>query len=407
MRRSDPVLRAVEFNLVAALASIAFLGGAYALTIRSGWILVLMALIAGVAVTLVGARSHARAGRRSRAIWLTVGANLVAAPVVVAIVPDVLAPLVLVALLQVVLAIDVLSERQFAAAVGAAFVSLLLTAIAGRTQGARSLRNDVSMTIVDVVVVAAVPAVAALVTVLIWQHRRRLADQAAELRRSRSRLATVADRERRRLERDLHDGAQQQLVAAAVQVPTIRALIGMGRAPEADELLDRVEQRLRGAIDDLRRLARGLYPPVLATRGLADALGEVVTTVANPTVVRLGTVPRLPPEVETAIYYCCLEALQNATKHAPASTITVELAGDVTAIRFRVADDGPGFDPTSTADGTGLLNMADRIDAAGGELTVAAWPGAGTVVAGSVPVVGIGAGPRGGDGREELALPSN
>jgi signal transduction histidine kinase len=406
MRRSDPVLRAVEFNLVAALASIAFLGGAYALTVRSGWILVLMALIAAVALTLVGARSHALAGRRSRAIWLTVGANLVAAPVVVAIVPDMLAPLVLVALLQVVLAIDVLSERQFAAAVGAAFVALLLTAMAGRTLGARSLRNDVSMTIVDLVVVGAVPAVAALVTVLIWQHRRRLADQAAELRRSRSRLATVADRERRRLERDLHDGAQQQLVAAAVQMPTIRALIGMGRTPEADELLDRVEQRLRGAIDDLRRLARGLYPPVLATRGLADALGEVVTTVANPTVVQLGVVPRLPPEIETAVYYCCLEALQNATKHAPASTITIELASDDTTVTFSVADDGPGFDPTARGDGAGLLNMADRIDAAGGELTVTAWAGTGTVVAGSVPIVGTGAGSPRGDGREALAVPT-
>jgi signal transduction histidine kinase len=406
MRRSDPVLRAVELNLVAALASIAFLGVAYALTLRSVWVLVLMALIAAVAVTLLGARSHALAGRRSTAIWLSVGANLVAAPVVVAIVPDVLAPLVLVALLQVVVAIDALSERQFATAVGAAFVALLLTAIAGRTQGARSLLNDVSMTIVDVVVVGAVPAVAALVAVLIGQHRRRLVDQAAELRRSRSRLATVADRERRRLERDLHDGAQQQLVAAAVQVPTIRALIGMGRTPEADELLGRVEQRLHGAIDDLRRLARGLYPPVLATRGLADAIGEIVTTVANPTVLRLGPVPRLPPEIETAVYYCCLEALQNATKHAPASTITVELAGDGTAVTFGVADDGPGFDPNSTGEGAGLLNMADRIHAAGGELTITARPGAGTAVAGFVPVFGIGAGPRGGEGHEELVVPA-
>jgi signal transduction histidine kinase len=386
MRRTDPVLRAVEINLVAALVSIAFLLAVHVVTVRSRWMLVLVALTACVALTLVVARRDALAERRSRAIGLTVAANLVPAPVIVAIVPDVLAPLILVVLLQVVLAIDVLSERQYVAVVVAASVSLLLTAIAGRTSGARSLVGDVSTTIIDVVVVAAVPAVAAMVIALVWQHRRRLARQASDLRRSRRRMATVADAERRRLERDLHDGAQQQLVAATVQVPTIRALVGMGRTAEADQLLVRVEQRLRDALDDTRRLARGLYPPVLVTRGVGDALREVVATVPNTTVVRLELVPPLPPEAATAVYYCCREALQNATKHAPASTVTVELTCDGAAVRFRVADDGPGFDPSSVGDGSGLLNMADRIDAAGGTLVVSARPGAGTVVVGTVPL---------------------
>jgi signal transduction histidine kinase len=273
--------------------------------------------------------------------------------------------------------------------IAASFVTLLATAALGRTDGARDLIDEVPGLMLDVVVVIAVPAVGALVALLVWQHRTRLADQSWELRLSRSRLTTAADRERRRLERDLHDGAQQQLVAATVQLPTIKSLIQQGRIDEAVQAVDRVELRVRGAIDDLRRLARGLYPPVLASRGLADALDEVAATLSNPVVAKLGPVPRLAPEVETAVYFCCLEALQNAGKHAgPDTTVTIELArrGDVVA--FAVADDGPGFDPgaaPAATGGSGLVNMMDRISAAGGTLAIRAAPGAGTVVAGTVP----------------------
>jgi signal transduction histidine kinase len=384
----DPLLRFIQLNLLASVASVGLLVGIWLGVVRSGWLLLLVAAIAWVAAVLAYARTQVRAGRRARAVVCTAGASLVVTPVVVAIVPEMLAPLALVVLLQVVLATDFVSERQFARVIGASFVTLLVTAALGRTEGARDLVDEVPDLMVDVVVVIAVPAVGALVALLVWQHRTRLADQTWELRLSRSRLTTAADRERRRLERDLHDGAQQQLVAATVQLPAIKSLVQQGRVDEAGQAVDRVEQRLRGAIDDLRRLARGLYPPVLASRGLADALDEVAATLANPVVTKLGPVPRLAPEVETAVYFCCLEALQNASKHAgPDTTLTIELARRGDAVAFAVADDGPGFDPRAVAAraGAGLVNMVDRISAAGGTLSIQAGPGAGTVVAGSVP----------------------
>ena len=382
----DPLLRFIRTNLVADIASIGLLVGVYFGSVRSGWVLVLMGAVSVVALTLVVAHHEARAGRRARAVGLTAAASLVISPFVVVIVPDVLAPLALVGLLQLVLATEFLSERQFALVVAGSLVTLTATAIAGRTDGVRALLDRAPATVLDVVVVVAVPVVAALVALLVWQHRARLADQADELRRSRARLTTAADRERRRLERDLHDGAQQQLIAATVQLPTVRTLIQAGRVEEAADLLERVEQRVRGAVDDLRQLARGLYPPVLASRGLSEALREASGLLANPAVVRLAPVPRLAPEVEAAVYFCCLEALQNAAKHAgPASTISVDLAHRGSAVVFCVADDGPGFDARTSGGGSGLENMADRIQAAGGTLAVTTAPGRGTSVVGQVP----------------------
>jgi signal transduction histidine kinase len=382
----DPLLRFIRTNLLAAMASIGLLVGIYVGAVQSGWVLVLIGAVGLVAVTLTIAHHEAMAGERSRAVGLTAAASLVVSPFVVAIVPDVLAPLALVGLLQLVLATEFLSQRQFVLVVAGSLVTLTATAAAGRTDGVRSLIDRAPAAVVDVVVVVAVPVVAALVALLVWHHRGRLADQAEELRRSRARLTTAADRERRRLERDLHDGAQQQLIAATVQLPTVRALIEQGRAEEAGVLVERVEQRLRGALDDLRQLARGLYPPVLASRGLTDALGEATGLLANPTVVRLAPVPRLAPEVEAAVYFCCLEALQNATKHGgPATTITVDLAHRGSIVVFGVADDGPGFDRAGRGDGSGLVNMADRISAAGGTLAITTAPGHGTSVVGQVP----------------------
>jgi signal transduction histidine kinase len=384
---ADPLLRFIRCNLLAAVASVGLLVGVYVGVVQSGWLVALIAAVTLVSVTLAYAHHEALAGRRSRAVGLTGAASLVVSPFVVAVVPDVLAPLALVCLLQLVLATDFFSPRQFALVVGGSLVTLTATAIAGRTSGVRSLIEKAPDRLLDVVVVVAVPTVAALVALLVWQHRQRLAGQADELRRSRARLTSAADRERRRLERDLHDGAQQQLIAATVQLPTVRTLIQQGRAEDAAVLVDRVEQRLRGALDDLRQLARGLYPPVLASRGLAEALGEATGLLANPTVVRLAPVPRLAPEVETAVYYCCLEALQNASKHGGAgTTITVDLAQRGGAVVFCVADDGPGFEQRGAGDGSGLVNMADRISAAGGTLAITTAPGRGTTVAGQVPV---------------------
>ncbi|MEN3357592.1 MAG: hypothetical protein V7637_1574 [Mycobacteriales bacterium] len=204
----------------------------------------------------------------------------------------------------------------------------------------------------------------------------------AELAASRARVVAAADESRRRIERDLHDGAQQHLVALAVKI----GLAQQVDDPQlAGELLRELRSDVQAAIDALRELAHGIYPPLLRQRGLRDALRTAATRAALPTVVDVQLPGRYPAEVEAAVYFCCLEAMQNAGKHAGAgATLSVEVAGDATGLRFTVHDDGIGFSGTE-AQGAGFVNMADRLGAIGGTVTVDSIPGAGTTISGSLP----------------------
>ncbi len=210
-----------------------------------------------------------------------------------------------------------------------------------------------------------------------------------DLRASRARLATAADEERRRLERDLHDSAQQALVALRVRVAIARETVG-GDAEAAARALGEVDAELGVILDDLRRLARGLYPPLLEDRGVVEALRAAASRAPVPVTVE-GDVGRLPRQVEVAAYFCCREALQNAIKHAgPRARITVSLRVNGTTLRFAVADDGPGFDASAPSGGTGLTGMRDRAGAVGGSLEVRSAPGA-TTVSGELPLTEDGA----------------
>ena len=206
-----------------------------------------------------------------------------------------------------------------------------------------------------------------------------------ELRESRARILTTADRERRRIERDLHDGAQQRLVALRIKLELAEELV------QEDQASGLAELRALGAdvdetLDEVRSLARGVYPAPLADHGLAGALRMAALHTALPAEIHPDGIGRYPPEIESAVYFCCLEALQNASKHAHGATrVTMSLAED-TALRFDVRDDGDGFDVRSTAGGAGLTNMRDRLAAIGGELTIDSTPGQGTAVSGSVPI---------------------
>ena len=213
-----------------------------------------------------------------------------------------------------------------------------------------------------------------------------ITEQAQQLRASRQRIATAQVAERRRLERDIHDGAQQQLIALAVH---LRAALGATDPAAGAAAVQRCLDELGGCIDDLRELARGIYPPVLASRGLAAALRARARV--TPGDVRVVTGPgadraRWDGEVEVAAYFTCLEALQNAAKHAPTAAVVVALDVRDGGPAFSVTDDGAGFDPTAPHGGTGLLGMADRIGALGGTLAVVSRPGAGTSVRGYLPV---------------------
>ena len=206
-----------------------------------------------------------------------------------------------------------------------------------------------------------------------------------ELRASRQRLVAAQDEERRKIERNLHDGAQQQLVALSVQLRLARSLVEREPA-KAGELLDTVQGAANDALEDLRDLARGIYPPLLADQGLAVALEAQARKAAVPTIVEAGGVGRLPEDVESAVYFCVLEALNNIAKYAQATSATVALARTDGHLRFAVTDDGRGFDPGTTGYGTGLQGMADRLDAIGGSLEVTSTLGEGTTVIGLAPV---------------------
>jgi signal transduction histidine kinase len=206
-----------------------------------------------------------------------------------------------------------------------------------------------------------------------------------ELRASQRRIVAAQDAERRRLERNIHDGAQQQLVALSVKARLARGAADRDPAKTTD-LLGQIESELQTALEDLRDLARGIYPPLLADKGLGAALEAQARRSPLPVTVDSDRLGRYPQEVEAAVYFSCLEALQNVAKHAEASAVTVTLSQANGHLTFEVADDGAGFDPGSTGYGTGLQGIADRVGALHGDLAVSSKPGGGTTVVGRVEV---------------------
>ncbi|CUU60195.1 Histidine kinase-, DNA gyrase B-, and HSP90-like ATPase [Parafrankia irregularis] len=235
-----------------------------------------------------------------------------------------------------------------------------------------------------------------------------------ELRVSRARLVATADAERRRIERDLHDGAQQQLVSLAVGLRLVRDLVadsadstdgadgatGTGTDADsaenaarrnedvaaADELLAAMAEQVAETITEVRNLAHGIYPPLLRSSGLTEALRAAGQRSTVGVTVRADEIGRYPADIEAAVYFCCLEALQNAAKHAAECSVELVLAEREGALTFSVQDNGAGFDPRRLERGHGMTNMADRIGAIGGTLRWESALGAGTQVHGVVPV---------------------
>jgi signal transduction histidine kinase len=202
------------------------------------------------------------------------------------------------------------------------------------------------------------------------------------LRQSRARLTAGAERERRRIERDLHDGAQQRLVALRIELELAEELVRRDPARGADRLRE-LEQEVDEALEELRTLAHGVYPPLLADRGLPEALRAATARSGLAIELHAHEVARYPPEVESAVYFCMLEALQNALKHAQGATrAVIQLDGSAAGeLQFELRDDGAGG--TITA-GTGITNMHDRLTAIGGEVSVSSSE-AGTIVRGRAP----------------------
>ena len=211
----------------------------------------------------------------------------------------------------------------------------------------------------------------------------RVADQVEEIRDSRARIVEASDESRRRIERNIHDGAQQQLVAISLDLRMLAADAARLEREEIQTQLDAAHANIRSALDDLRELARGLHPTVLTTDGLEAALSQLAARVPMP-VSLAAPATRFPEPIETAAYFVAAEAVANVVKYAEASSIEIRLAHPNGNLEIAISDDGRGG--ASLSPGGGLAGLADRVAALGGTLSITSSPGAGTVVAASLPV---------------------
>jgi signal transduction histidine kinase len=344
--------------------------------------------VAQCVVLAVGLRL-ARRGRYQQSITLVCIGTWISVSVVTLISPPLLPAMVLVAMVPVAFAEPYISvQRGLVFTVITAACVLAMAVLARFTQLPDAV-FQATRWVETAFIVIAVPLNALHLMVIVWNNATalrtsegKLAEHAAELAASRTRLITAADEERRRLERDLHDGAQQHLVALSV-------LVQLARNAERDRtgpLLAEASELVDTAIAEIRRLAHGIYPPLLISGGLAEALPALAARAAFPVQLDLGPLDRYPPSTEAAFYYCCSEALQNAAKHGgPATTVTVTAVADEQTLTLTISDTGSGFNPTTM--GMGMTNMADRLSAIGGRLEIDAAPGRGTRITAAVDAV--------------------
>ena len=312
--------------------------------------------------------------------------------------------MMLAALLPSVLAASLITGRALAFYVVTSVVVSLAVVLVGLLQDFSGLSEDVPEWIREAVLIVFAPSLVALVALMVLQNsvrmqgvlaavtasRAELAGQADELRRSRARVVAATDRERRRIERDLHDGAQQRLIGIGLGLSRAKEICAVD-GPAAVGMLDALRHELRIAHDELRSLAQGVYPPVLTEHGLGAALQAAADRCPLPVTVALDNVGRHHPDVEAALYFCCVEALQNAAKHSHGRSIRLACGLDGSTLWISVSDDGIGFDATTSSGGRGIINLRDRLGAIGGKLEVTAERDVGVVVRGYVPVNGAAA----------------
>lgn len=359
----------------------------YQRSVRSPWMLGLALICGAQCVTLAVALILARRGGYQQSVTLVCVGNWASAVLVTFVAPVLLAVMVPAVLLPVVFAEPYVLWRRLLTFTGITAVCALGLGALARLQDVSGLAVDTPSSVVSAFIIVGVPIMTLLILLTVWHNgmtlrskaaalrlsERLLAEHAAELAASRNRLLTATDDERRRLERDLHDGAQQHLVALAV-------LIQLARKATPDRcgvLLAEATGLLEEAIAEIRRLAHGIYPPTLVSGGLPQALSAAAAHAALPVRLDLDGLGRYPAPVEAALYYCCTEALQNAAKHGgPNAAATVAARAEGDTVTLTVADSGHGFDPATI--GVGLTNMTDRIAAINGHLDIDTAPGHGT-----------------------------
>lgn len=379
--------RAERFQLLFTAHFVLWAGAAvvlplweYIWILRTPWFLAIAAVGTAQCGVLAAALRLASQERYQRAITLVCIGTWFAATAVTYVSPPLLPAMVLVAMVPVVFAEPYVPWRR-------GLIFTVVTAASAMAMTALARFTEVSDAVMQAprwletaFIAIAVPVNVLHVMVIVWNNaaalrtsQGQLAERASELTASRTRLITAADEERRRLERDLHDGAQQHLVALSVLIQLARN----SDRERAEPLLDEASELLDSAIGEIRRLAHGIYPPLLVSGGLSEALPTLAARAPIPVHLDVQNVGRYPPSTEAAFYYCCSEALQNAAKHAgPDATVDVTARADAGVLELTIGDTGRGFAPGTV--GTGLMNMADRLSAIGGQLVVDTEPGRGT-----------------------------
>jgi signal transduction histidine kinase len=378
----DPALRwLLRINLVALTTATLLLGAAYLLGFQHTAVEIdLGVMVVSIVLMLVTPPLCRRYGAPAAIIGLTLSALLFAVGGTWAT-PN-LSPLTaLLTLVPLLVGFPYLGRRWITALSVVAVVGS--AAVAALAEWRRVEAINELWWVNAIVIAASLPAGVAVVVFLVRDAYTRLQDQSAQLVESRTRIVEVADAARRSLERDLHDGAQQRLLAMSVTIERARKELLAGRHEGAAALLGQLAADNREVVTELRELARGIYPPLLAERGLVAALQSTARRSPVPVTLDVADVERTSRQVEAAAYFCILEALTNAAKHADATELLVTLRGRP-HLRFSVSDDGRGFDRNRVVIG-GLLGMEARVAAAGGRLTLETGPGRGTVLRGEFP----------------------
>jgi signal transduction histidine kinase len=386
----------IRYDVVTSVTGVVVIVAAWLFVDRNEWLPVLAGLVAVAGgILALGYRPAGRGDLEGAVRYLAVG-NWFIALAVPLIATFAWPILTMAALLPAVVAPPYVPRARLgrylyvsvAVAVGAAAIGVL--------QDVTGFTDELPTWLPNAVLIGFTPFIAWMMVEISLQNSTRLqaaleeqAAQAVSLQASRVRLVEATDRIRRQVERDLHDGAQQRLVALglALRLAEDRCV----RDPQGTAAaLGGLRDEVHAARNELRDLAHGVYPSVLTQHGLPDALAAAADRCPIPVRLRAMDASRYPPPIEAAVYFCCVEALQNAAKHAgDTARIELTLAREGDRLRFAIADDGAGFDPGMRPNGDGFDNMRDRLGAAGGTLNIDSRLGSGTTVAGWLPAAPI------------------
>lgn len=389
----------IQFDRLGALGGLVLVIGAiFVLNLPLLWFIA--AAIVFLCVALTVADRLLSEGRLFLPLILVAVGNWITAVVVSTVVPFLWPVMALTVLMPLVLSTPYLARRQVALSIGTSALVAGLVCMLGLLNDDGGVLPDIEDELELLAVVSSLMVQIAPIGLIVWQNNllqrgnleratalnSELDQSQRRLAASRRRVVAAADTERRRIERDLHDGAQQRLVAIGVRLRLLESLTGEDAA--VNEQVSALVAELDEAVEEVRELARGIYPPLLQSRGLVDALSAVARRSPLAITNDLEPVGRLDPSTETALYFTALEALTNAAKHAPDSSVDLSLAVEGSQIRLTVTDDGPGFEPDEETRTQGTHNMGDRVAASGGELTISSAPGQGTTVVAVVPAAG-------------------